>query len=612
MVFSWGDPSKSSDVASAFKPLLTALMLMAVQEGRLASPDDKVAAVEPRLKELNDGKDGGITWRHLAFQLSGYGLSERAGQAYSYNDYAITLYYDTLMTKVFLTNGTEVLRTRLADSLQFEDRYTFNAFGTNDRPGRLALSCRDFARFGLLCLRGGKWHDRQILREDLVRMAMSSPLPAETPLSSGKTAEMLPRQRTLGGRLNITPVGPGYYSFNWWLNGTNGQGQRLFPSAPSDVVVASGHGGMRVLYLVPSEDLIVCWNDSGIEDHDRSPGNPGTRMNQAAKLIQEAITAPDSPSGDGKTVRGPSLGISGPRFTINNRETFLFGLSYYGALGARKEFREADLDDALRHGFNWIRIWANWRAFGADAAAVDGDGNVIQEGMARLKSLLDECAVRNLLVDISLSRGNGVSGPPRLQSLAAHQRAVENLVNELKPWRNWYLDLSNERNIRDKRFAPFEDLAVLRRRVRELDPQRLVTASQGGDISQGEVESYVREVGVDFLAPHRPRSKDAPATMQAETRRLLEWCARAGRVIPVHHQEPFRRGYDTWQPSARDFQLDLEAARQGGAAGWCFHNGDQRKADDGRPRRSFDLREQRLFDQFDAEEKAFLKTLLGR
>ena len=34
-----------------------------------------------------------------------------------------------------------------------------------------------------------------------------------------------------------------------------------------------------------------------------------------------------------------------------------------------------------------------------------------------------------------------------------------------------------------------------------------------------------------------------------------------------------------------------------GAAGWCFHNGDERAAKDGRPRRSFDLREKRLFEE---------------
>ncbi|PYJ03493.1 MAG: hypothetical protein DME25_12110, partial [Verrucomicrobia bacterium] len=113
MVFAWGDQGKSSDVASAFKPVLSTLLLMAIQEGKIAGVDEPVARSEPRLTTLNEGKDAAITWRHLASQTSGYGWSERPGAAYAYNDYALALYYDTLTEKVFGTNGTEVLRTRL-------------------------------------------------------------------------------------------------------------------------------------------------------------------------------------------------------------------------------------------------------------------------------------------------------------------------------------------------------------------------------------------------------------------------------------------------------------------------------------------------------------------
>jgi CubicO group peptidase (beta-lactamase class C family) len=289
LAYSWGDPAASSDVASAFKPLLSVLLLVAVQEGRLPGVDARVAEVEPRLLELNRGKDAAITWRHLAMQTSGYGLAERPGAAYAYNDYALTFYFDTLMDRVFRTNATEVLRTRLAGPLQFEDPCTFNAFGPHNRPGRLALSCRDFARFGLLVLRGGRWRDRALVRPELLRLAISSPLPADFPRTGGQEAPMLPGQRTMGGKRNLTPVGPGYYSFNWWLNGTNAAGQRLFPGAPPDAFAASGHGGKRVLFLVPSLDLIVCWNDSPIQDHDTSPGNPGTRMNQAVRRILACV-----------------------------------------------------------------------------------------------------------------------------------------------------------------------------------------------------------------------------------------------------------------------------------------------------------------------------------
>ena len=231
-----------------------------------------------------------MTWRHLASQLSGYGLTEKPGEAYSYNDYALALYYDTLMEKVFRAHADEVLRTRLAEPLQFEDRRTFFAFGTNNRPGRLALSCRDFARIGLLYLHGGKWRDTQVLKPELLRAAISSPIPASTPLSRALDADMLPKQRTLGGNKNITPVGPGYYSFNWWLNRTNAAGERLFVDAPPDMFVASGHGGIRVMLVIPSLDLIASWNDSKIDDHDKSPGNPNTRNNRALKILVESCS----------------------------------------------------------------------------------------------------------------------------------------------------------------------------------------------------------------------------------------------------------------------------------------------------------------------------------
>ena len=290
MIFSWGDQSKSSDVASAFKPVLSTLMLMAVQEGRISSVDEPVAKFEPRLRQLNGGKDAAITWRHLASQMSGYGLSEKPGTAYSYNDFALTLYYDTLMDKVFRTNADEVLHSRLAESLQFEDRATFFAFGTNNRPGRLALSCRDFARVGLLYLHAGRWDDTQLLKPDFARLAISSPIDPATPLTQAIDADMLPRQRSLGGKKNITPVGPGYYSFNWWLNRTNAAGERLFVDAPPDMFVASGHGGIRVMLVIPSLDLIASWNDSQIEDHDKSPGNPNTRNNRAFKALVESCS----------------------------------------------------------------------------------------------------------------------------------------------------------------------------------------------------------------------------------------------------------------------------------------------------------------------------------
>jgi CubicO group peptidase (beta-lactamase class C family) len=289
LVYQWGDETKSGDVASAVKPVISTLLFMAIQEGKLKSVDDLVAEHEPRLKDLNGGKDAAITWRHLAHQTSGYGLVERPGEAYAYNDFALALYYDTLMDKVFQADGTSVFKERLAEPLGFEDQYTFEAFGPKNRPGRLAISVCDFARIGLLYLRRGKWREKQLLKPEYVRMAIDSPLPADLPLTSGREAAMLSGQRSLGGTRNITPVGPGYYSFNWWLNLTDNAGRRLYVDAPPDTYVASGHGGKRALWIIPSLDLVVSWNDSTIDDHDKTPGNAESENNRASRIIVESV-----------------------------------------------------------------------------------------------------------------------------------------------------------------------------------------------------------------------------------------------------------------------------------------------------------------------------------
>ncbi|MEI2723096.1 MAG: nucleoside hydrolase-like domain-containing protein [Verrucomicrobiota bacterium] len=313
----------------------------------------------------------------------------------------------------------------------------------------------------------------------------------------------------------------------------------------------------------------------------------------------------------GWEVRAMQLGVDGPHFTLDSKPEFLLGISYYGALGASREIIERDLDDLRRHGFNWLRVWATWDAFNNDVSAVDGEGRPREPFWGRLQWLVAECDRRSMVVDVTLARGNGKAAAGRLPTLAAHRRALETLITELKPYRNWYLDLANERNVRDERFVSFAEFRQLRDLARQLDPRRLVTASDGGDISRGDLREYLRTAQVDFICPHRGRTADLPALTEAKSREYRVWMKELGRVVPVHYQEPFRRGYTPqhWEPPADAFATDYRGARAGGAAGWCFHNGDQKDMAEGKPRRSFDLRQRRLFEQLDAEELAFLSSL---
>jgi len=301
------------------------------------------------------------------------------------------------------------------------------------------------------------------------------------------------------------------------------------------------------------------------------------------------------------------LGTAGSQFTTDGRPTFLLGISYYGALGASRTAVTRDLEDCQRFGFNWMRVWAVWDAYDDDVSAVNRDGAAREPYLKKLAWLVGECERRGMIVDVTFSRG------PLLPTQAAHLAAVRTIISALREYRNWYLDLANERNIGDARYVSIEELRELRDEARSLAPGLLVTASHAGDVDAKELTQYLGEAGVDFVAPHRPRNASSPAQTADAARRTLAQIERLGRAAPVHYQEPLRRGYDPrhWEPSALDFLTDLQGARAGGAAGWCFHNGGQRDAPDEQPRRSFDMRRRRLFEQLDAEERAFLNALAG-
>lgn len=287
MVYAWGDVAKRADVASACKPVLAHFLFKAIEEGRIGSLDDQVSKFEPRLKDLNADlgyKDRNITWRHLVNQISCYGVQERPGTAYDYNDYNFALFFDSLMLKVYgstwETVDADILHPKLTDHLQCEDNPTFMAFGTGDRPGRLGISVRDFARFGLLYLRKGNWKGMQLILPDHVAVAVATPLPNSIPRTAGKDAEMIPGQRSGGGGKNQTDH-MGSYSFMWWTNGVDRDGKRHWPDAPLDAYGAFGHGGPRAMVVLPGYDLIISWNDADIKSRDKE--------NQVLKLLVESV-----------------------------------------------------------------------------------------------------------------------------------------------------------------------------------------------------------------------------------------------------------------------------------------------------------------------------------
>jgi hypothetical protein len=191
----------------------------------------------------------------------------------------------------FDTVDADVLHPMLTDKLQCQDNPTFMAFGTGDRAGRTAISPRDFARFGLLYLRKGKWRDEQLLSREYATMAVTNPVPNSIRRAGNVAADMIPGQRSIGSRRipDNQCEHAGSYSWLWWINGSDHQGVRHWPDVPVDTYGCFGHGGLRAMVVLPGLDLIISWNDTKIEGRKKE--------NHTLKLLVDSVTSTASRSG---------------------------------------------------------------------------------------------------------------------------------------------------------------------------------------------------------------------------------------------------------------------------------------------------------------------------
>ncbi|MBX7209422.1 MAG: serine hydrolase [Verrucomicrobiaceae bacterium] len=265
VAYTWGDPGKPLDIASASKAVYSFLVLKAVEDGLIPGLDQPVVQWMPELASLNaalNHKDTRITWRHLINQTSCYGVREEPGTAFDYNDYQTGFLWMLIFEKLHHTGGTDairVLQEKLFNPTGAADKPSFRPMESNSKLHRLVISPLDLARFGSLFLHDGKWKGRQILSAGHVRLVREQPLPLTLPRTAGLDADMLPGAPSYGGGKNQDDH-LGSYSQMWWLNKRDTAGRLLFPSAPGDAMAAIGYGGEKVLMVVPSLDLIISWN----------------------------------------------------------------------------------------------------------------------------------------------------------------------------------------------------------------------------------------------------------------------------------------------------------------------------------------------------------------
>lgn len=312
------------------------------------------------------------------------------------------------------------------------------------------------------------------------------------------------------------------------------------------------------------------------------------------------------------SARGATLGITadGGFFAIDGVPTYLNGISYYGAQSiSTASFVTQDLDDMVADGFNWMRVWGFWATpSGLDVSIMTHDGQVREPYMTRLETLITECNSRGIIVDVSLTRDAGRDwvGP---WNQTEHLACVQTLSQRLLPYRNVYIDISNERDIGDDRYVSLSECGQLIDAIKAIDPDRLCTASSVPG-SQSQLADFKNVAHMDFITPHLCRHDGCSAQTIGTVEDYLEWMSNLGWRIPVHLQEPFRRGYTTYNPVEDDFLRDCNGGKLAGAAGWCLHNGSDSGA---RPYRCFDMSdaEGRIYTQWDSVEVSVTNALSG-
>ncbi len=260
MVFSWGDIEAPRDAGSSVKPIYAHLILKAVETGKISSLDSRLVEWVPEIGGLNPDlgyKDREITFRHLLNHLSGYGLVEKPGEAFAYNDYAVGLLAWTLFRRIYAEESDVLNGPALGSTIGFEDRPVMD--NPASKPGRICISVRDQARVALLYLRGGQWGGEQVLRPDLVREAMGAAVPLGFPRTSGREAEIWDGVGSIGGGKNEKDH-LGCFNCFWWFNRPTPDGQLFLPDVPKGAFFGSGWGGRAVMVAIPSLDLVVVWH----------------------------------------------------------------------------------------------------------------------------------------------------------------------------------------------------------------------------------------------------------------------------------------------------------------------------------------------------------------
>jgi CubicO group peptidase (beta-lactamase class C family) len=276
VVAAWGDVAHKSNLHSCRKSLLNSLIGIAVADGRIhldetldkLGIDDKKPSLtdvekQATVRDLLEARSG--VYHAAAYETKGMAEqrptrgSHAPGTFWYYNNWDFNtlgyIYERATGTKIF-----DAFYREIAQPIGMQDFAPRNGHYVTSPDSHYPaylfdISARDFARFALLYLHGGKWNDTQIVPQEWVKASTRPYSDAES----------------------------GGYGYLWWTgDSASGDPQKI--SFPKGSFWAEGHLGQYAV-VVPSLDLIV------VNRVDGDMTKREVHKRQIARLVEMVVEA---------------------------------------------------------------------------------------------------------------------------------------------------------------------------------------------------------------------------------------------------------------------------------------------------------------------------------
>jgi CubicO group peptidase (beta-lactamase class C family) len=221
------------------------------------SPDTKVADIIPELAEHYPE----ATIEHFATFTSGYGEGSddpahapppmyAPGAAFHYSHQSNVL--AAVLTRIAGESLNDLFQRRIGSIIGLTEA-DFH-WGAQEIPGTITvnggagkpesavqISARGMARFGWLFAQRGVWNGQQLISTRYIDYATVPRLNPPPPPHDLKA-----------WYVDL----PGRYGINWWVNGVDRKGERLWPSLPVSTFAAQGNKN-NLCVIVPEWNLVL-------------------------------------------------------------------------------------------------------------------------------------------------------------------------------------------------------------------------------------------------------------------------------------------------------------------------------------------------------------------